>query len=449
MADNVTAAAATGGATFATDEDTVNSRHFPGSKIMLGVENAFTGYWDGSVSVGSALPAGTNNIGDVDVLTLPALPAGTNNIGDVDIASLPNEGQQTMANSISVAVASDQSAIPSSQSGTWTVGISAGTNNIGDVDVLTVPAPLSTTGGGTEAAALRVTIANDSTGLISIDDGGNVITVDGSVSITGPVDTELTTADVDTGAGTDTRAVVGLVGTASGGGQLIPGSATDGLLVNLGANNDVTVTGSVTVLASTNNIGDVDVLTVPAPLSTTGGGTEATALRVTIATDSTGVISIDDGGNIITVDGTVAATQSGTWTVEPGNTPNTVAWLVTARPSTSGGLSPHVTISAASTNATVVKGTPGQMYAVQMFNTSASPRFVKLYNKATAPTVGTDTPIKTLTVPGNTAGAGLVLNWNDGIEFTAGIGFAITAGVAHSDTSAVGADEVVVNIDFK
>ena len=31
---------------------------------------------------------------------------------DVDIASLPNEGQQTMANSISVAVASDQSAIP-------------------------------------------------------------------------------------------------------------------------------------------------------------------------------------------------------------------------------------------------------------------------------------------------------------------------------------------------
>lgn len=36
------------------------------------------------------------------------LPAGTQNIGDVDIASLPNEGQQTMANSISVTLASDQ-----------------------------------------------------------------------------------------------------------------------------------------------------------------------------------------------------------------------------------------------------------------------------------------------------------------------------------------------------
>lgn len=37
----------------------------------------------------AALPAGTNNIGDVDVLSLPALPAGTNNIGDVDVLTLP------------------------------------------------------------------------------------------------------------------------------------------------------------------------------------------------------------------------------------------------------------------------------------------------------------------------------------------------------------------------
>lgn len=38
----------------------------------------------GAVTISSALPAGTNNIGDVDVLSLPALPAGNNNIGDVD-----------------------------------------------------------------------------------------------------------------------------------------------------------------------------------------------------------------------------------------------------------------------------------------------------------------------------------------------------------------------------
>lgn len=104
------------------------------------------------VNVGAlpAIPAGTNNIGDVDVLTLPALPAGTNNIGDVDVLTLP--------------------ALP------------AGTNNIGDVDVLSVPAPLNVTGGGVELGALRVTLANDSTGLLSIDDNGGSITVDGTVT---------------------------------------------------------------------------------------------------------------------------------------------------------------------------------------------------------------------------------------------------------------------------
>lgn len=42
---------------------------------------------EGEVTLTTALPAGTNNIGDVDVLTLPAIPAGTNNIGDVDVVS--------------------------------------------------------------------------------------------------------------------------------------------------------------------------------------------------------------------------------------------------------------------------------------------------------------------------------------------------------------------------
>lgn len=59
--------------------------------------------------------------------------------------------------------------------------------------------------------------------------------------------------------------------------------------------------------AGTQNIGDVDVVTVPAPLSTTGGGTEAAALRVTVATDSTGVLSVDDNGSSLTVDTTGTA----------------------------------------------------------------------------------------------------------------------------------------------
>lgn len=46
-------------------------------------------------------------------------------------------------------------------------------------------------------------------------------------------------------------------------------------------------------------------------LSVVGGGTEATAQRVTIANDSTGVVSVDDNGGSLTVDGTVAVTDGG------------------------------------------------------------------------------------------------------------------------------------------
>lgn len=48
-----------------------------------------SGAVDGSemqVDVVGSLPAGTNNIGDVDVLSLPALPAGENHIGEVGLA---------------------------------------------------------------------------------------------------------------------------------------------------------------------------------------------------------------------------------------------------------------------------------------------------------------------------------------------------------------------------
>jgi hypothetical protein len=60
-----------------------------------------------------------------------------------------------------------------------------------------------------------------------------------------------------------------------------------------------------------------------------GAGVEATAVRVTLATDSTGVVSIDDNGGAITVDGTVAATQSGTWNVGTVTTVTTCSTVTT------------------------------------------------------------------------------------------------------------------------
>jgi hypothetical protein len=199
----------------------------------------------------------------------------------------------------------------------------------------------------------NVTVVQGTAANLKVDASG--VTV--PVSIAAAVDTELTTADLDLGGGTDTRAVVGLVGSKSGGGQLLPGDATAGLKVDLGTDNDVTVTGTVTANAGTNlntsalaldatltggtqkaitrggakgattaadltgtaegadhqgldvqiyhggtakdptavralTSADVVTVVVPAPLSTTGGGTEATAHRVTLANDSTGLVAV-------------------------------------------------------------------------------------------------------------------------------------------------------------
>lgn len=160
---------------------------------------------------------------------------------------------------------------------------------------------------------------------------------------------------------------------------------------------DVDVTRLPALVASTANIGDVDVLTLPA---------------IPTGTNSIG--------------------------------------RVNPEPQTANGLSISRTLSAASTNATSVKASAGQVYTVYAHNINAAVRFLKLYNKASAPTVGTDTPVLTLPIPGNTAGAGFTLDTGGmGIAFATGIALALTTGLADSDTGAVAANEIVINLLFK
>jgi hypothetical protein len=107
---------------------------------------------------------------------------------------------------------------------------------------------------------------------------------------------------------------------------------------------------------------------------------------------------------------------------------------------------PGKKISAASTNATVIKAAPGVIGYLCATNTNANPRFVKLYDKATAPTVGTDVPVATFLVPGNTSGSGTNVPLNGaGMNFLNGISFAITANVGDADATSIAASEVVLN----
>lgn len=75
----------------------------------------------------------------------------------------------------------------------------------------------------------------------------------------------------------------------------------------LGANTQALAGGSVTTTAPTYVTGQIS----PLSLTTAGG------------------LRIDGSGTTQPVSGTIAATQSGVWTVQPGNTANTTPWLAT------------------------------------------------------------------------------------------------------------------------
>ena len=115
-----------------------------------------------------------------------------------------------------------------------------------------------------------------------------------------------------------------------------------------------------------------------------------------------------------------------------------------------GGTTPFVLVSAASNNATLIKAGAGQIWLAAAGNVNAAPRFLKMFDKATTPTPGFDTPVRQFIIPGNAAGAGtnvpipLV-----GMQFSLGIGIAITAGIALDDDTAIGAGDVCLTIEYK
>lgn len=257
----------------------------------------------GAVTISAALPAGTNNIGDVGVVTLPnvtlasqgnpftaAIPvsdnggsitidgtvaatqSGTWNVTNVSgTISLPTGAatESTLASLNGKVTACDTGAV------TISAALPAGNNNIGDVDVATLP---------------NVTLAsqaNPFTSALPISDNGGSVTVDGTVAATQ----------------SGTWNITNVSGTVS----LPTGAATETTLAALNTKVTACNTGAVTISAAlpagTNNIGDVDILTLPS---------------VTLASQAnpfSSAIPISDNGGSVTVDGTIAATQSGTWSV--------------------------------------------------------------------------------------------------------------------------------------
>ena len=102
-------------------------------------------------------------------------------------------------------------------------------------------------------------------------------------------------------------------------------------------------------------------------------------------------------------------------------------------------------ISAAGTNATLIKAGASVFNDVMVTNTHTAVIYLKLYNKATTPTVGTDTPIKTIPVLPNQT---LPINCGFGWRCPLGLGMATTLGAADSDTATIPAGVLITNISY-
>lgn len=250
-------------------------------------------------------------------------------------------------------------------------------------------------------------------------------------------------------------------------GRLILGAGTNAI-GKLAANSGVDI-GDVDILsiaAGDNNIGNVDIVTVPADpfgvnadaASTTGSISAklrslATNLGAVVAgselqvdivgalpagTAAIGKLAANSGVDIGDVD--VTSISAGSNNI--GN--------VGIIPRTSGGMTIFRSIDIDETEEEV-KATAGQLFSIIAMNKTAAPLYLKFYNATAANvSVGTTTPVLTIPVPANADSdvAGFVWNNEIGFAFGTAITVACTTGVADNDTGAPGANDCVINLGY-
>jgi len=433
----------------ATDQPTMaNAQPVLQSGSWTVTANAGSGTFAVSGTVTSNAGTGTFNNQQSNVTTDYDTGAGTQTMtmfglalpatgGAVAGGTATNPIQVSLANTgaNATAVKVDGSAVTQPISGTVTANIGTSGSLALDASVtgLQVAQGSTTSGqkggltlGAVTTAAPTYTTAQSSplslttAGALRVDNSGVTQPVSGTVTTTPPANASTNVAQL-AGTTTDTNSGVKSAGTLRVVLATDQPQLTNKLLVTPDANSAVNVAQLSGTAADTNS-----------------GNKSAGTLRVVLATDQP------------TMSNGQPAIQSGTWTVQPGNTANTTPWLVTDTPGTSGGLSFSYVLSAASNNKTQAKGSAGQLFTVVVTNTNAAARYLKIFNNTSAGvTMGTTSADFQFVIPGNTAGAGIAINIDKGIALGTGITYAITAGVALNDNTSVAANEVSVLIGYK
>lgn len=104
-------------------------------------------------------------------------------------------------------------------------------------------------------------------------------------------------------------------------------------------------------------------------------------------------------------------------------------------------------LAAATTNLTSVVAGRARLHSLNLQGTTAAAKYVKLYDKATAPVLATDVPKYTFMVPAS--GQLVSPEFGFGVPFDNGIAMAITNLIADTDATAVAANDVIVNMGYR
>lgn len=254
---------------------------------------------DGSVT--ASLAAGTNNIGDVDVLTLPALPAGTNNIGDVDVLTLP--ALPTGANTIGSIASITTSVTP----GTGAANLGKAEDAVhasGDTGVMALAvrqdADTSLVSASGDYAPLQV----NSTGSlkVAITSGAG----SGGTSIAdGASFTRDSTSITPAGAVVESSAPTLVSGDVAGLSQDTSGN----LRVRVAAGG---ITGVAEDAVATDGVEGVAVMAVRRDSATSGVSADGDYAMLSVTSDGSLRVSGGGGGTQYQVDAVAGATDTGT-----------------------------------------------------------------------------------------------------------------------------------------
>jgi hypothetical protein len=394
-----------------------------------------------SATIDAALPAGTNNIGDVDVLTMPGIFAEDAAHTSTD-SGMFMLGVRRDANTTFASADGDYTPLAVDASGSLKVAIISGAGS-GGTSATDDAAFSPASGSGTPIMGFA-----DETAPDSVDEG--------DVGVVRMTLTRALHVNLRSAAGVELSLPTQYAEDAAsaGGEQLMLAGFVrqDSITGNTSADGDYTygkvdAAGRIYVNASgvavpiTDNSGSLTV---------DNAGTFAVQESQTIADDAAftiGTSRVWAAGYLVDETATDSADEG-----DVGVSRMTLdrKQIVTEYVhAAAGGASSYSALSTAAVLTAEIKASAGKVYSIQVFNLNAAARYVRLYNQTGAP-ASTDAAniLWRGIIPGNTAGAGFTVQFPKGKQFTTGIGIRASAAIADNDTTALAANELSFNVDY-